>query len=72
MTLQLYTLLLNVLLFNAVISLDYGLPNVLHKMRFVDCNFLKQNYISHIMNCVSFSVDDALPYNSQIHYVTIK
>ena len=42
-------LLSNELLFNAVISLDYGLPNVLYKMRFVDCTFLKPNYISHIM-----------------------
>ena len=30
-------LLSNVLLFNAVISLDYGLPNDLNKIRFVDC-----------------------------------
>ena len=28
------TVISNVLLFNAVISLDYGLPNDLHKMRF--------------------------------------
>ena len=42
-------LLSNVLLFNAVISLDYGLPNDLHKMRFVDCKFQKPNYISHIV-----------------------
>ena len=44
----------NVLLFNAVKSLDYGLPNDLYNMRFVDCNFLKPNYISHIRKCVSF------------------
>ena len=62
----------NILLFNAVIPLDYGLPNDLQKMRFVDCSFLKSNYISHIMKCVSFSVDKALPCNSQIHYVTLK
>ena len=43
-------LLSNVLLFNAVISLDYELPNDLHKMRLVDCIFLKpNNYISHII-----------------------
>ena len=54
-----------------VISLDYGLPNDLHKMRFVDCKFLKQNYFSHIMKYVSFSVDKALPCNSQIYYVTL-
>ena len=62
----------NVLLFNAVISLDYGLPNDLNKMRFVDCKFQKPNYNSHIMKCVSFSADKALPCNSQIHYVTLK
>ena len=65
-------LLSNELLFNAVISLDYRLPNDLHKMRFVDCKFLKPNYISQIMKCVSFSADKALPCNSQIHYVTLK
>ena len=58
--------------FNAVISLDYELPNDLHKMRLVDCKFLKPNYISHIMKCFSFSADKALPCNSQIHYVTLK
>ena len=41
-------------------------------MRFVDCKFIKPNYISNVMMCVSFSVDKALPCNSQIHYVTIK
>ena len=35
------TYLSNVLLFNAVISLDYRLPNDLHKMRCVDCKFIK-------------------------------
>ena len=35
-------------------SLDYGLPNDLHEMRFVDCKFLKPNYISHMMKCESF------------------
>ena len=65
-------LLSNVLLFNAVISLDYGLPNDLHKMRFEDCNFFKPNYIRHIMKNISFSAAKALPCNSQIHYVTLK
>ena len=65
-------LLSNELLFNAVISLEYGLPIDLHKIMFVDCKFLKQNYISHIIKCVSFSADKALPCNSQIHYVTLK
>ena len=62
MKLQLYRYLLsNVLLFNAVISFDFGLPNDLHEMRFVDCKFLKPNYISHIVKCVGFSADKALP-----------
>ena len=65
-------LLLNVLLFNTVILLDCELPNDLHVMRFVHSIFLKPNYISHIMKCVSFSVDQALPCNSQIHYATLK
>ena len=65
-------LLSNVFLFNAVISIDYGLPNDLHKLRFVDCTFLKPNYISYIMKCISFSADKTLPCNSQIHYVTLK
>ena len=63
------------LLFTAVISLDYGLPKDHkdhHEMRFVDCNFLKPNYISHIMQCVSFSADKALLCSSQNHYVTLK
>ena len=38
--LQLYTLLtFKCITFNADISLDYGLPNDLHDMRFVDCIF---------------------------------
>ena len=49
----------------SIISLDYGLPNDLCKIRFVDCKFLKPNYISHIMKYVSFSADKALPCNSQ-------
>ena len=53
----------------AFMSLDYRLPNDLHKMRFVDCKFIKPNYISHIS--VSFSADKVLPCNSQIYYVTI-
>ena len=58
-----------VLLFSAVISLDYGLPNDLNEMIVI---FLKPNYIRHIIKCVSFSPDKALPCNSQIHYVTLK
>ena len=55
-----------------MISLDYEQPNDLHEMGFVDCNFLKPNYISHMIKCVSFSADKALPCNRQIHYVTLK
>ena len=47
-------LLSNVLLFNAVISLDYWLPKGLREMRLVDCNFLKPNYISHITMWLAF------------------
>ena len=70
--LQLYTLLpfKCTRLFNAVISLDYVLPNDLHEMRFAYCNFLKQKYISHILKYISFSADKALPCNTHIHYVT--
>ena len=79
MILQLYTsltfkcshLLSNVVLFNAVISLDYELPNDLHEMRLVDCNFLKLNYISHIMKCVSFTADKALPRLAIVQTVEI-
>ena len=67
-----YVTYFRILIFNAVISLDYGLPNDLHKMMFVDCKFLKTNYISHIMKCVSLSAHKALPCNNQIHYVTLK
>ena len=59
-----YVIYFQMYFFNAVISLDYGLPNDLHKIMFVDCKFLKPNYISLIMKCVSFSAHKALPYNS--------
>ena len=36
-------LLSNEYLFNAVISLEYGLPIDRHKIMFVDCKFLKPN-----------------------------
>ena len=39
---------------------------------FVNCKFLKPNYIGHKMKCVSFSAHKALPCNSQIYYVTLK
>ena len=39
---------------------------------FVDCNFLKPHYIRHIIKKVCFSAVEALPYNCQIYYVTLK
>ena len=59
-------LLSNVFLnvFNSVLSSDSGLPKDLKEMRFVGCDFLKPNYINHIMKYVSFSSDLALPCNS--------
>ena len=44
-----------------------SIPDLCTLTYFVDCTFLKPNYISHIMKCVSFSADKALPCNSQIH-----
>ena len=72
MLLQLYTLLSNLLRFNAVLSLDNGLPKNLQDMGFVGCDFLKPHNISHIMKYVSFLAVEALLFNSQIHYATIK
>ena len=40
-------------------------------MMFVDYKFLKANYISHLMQCVSFSVHKDIPCNIQIHYITL-
>ena len=57
---------------SSLISIDYELPKIPPRNESVVCNFLKQNYIGHIMKCVSFSADEALPCNSQIHFVTIK
>ena len=54
-------LLSNVLLFNAVLSLDNGLTKDLQEMRFIDCNFLKPQYISHIIKYVRCSAVEALP-----------
>ena len=43
----------------------------LHDMRFVDFDFLKPHYISHIMEYVSLSEVEALHGNSLIHYVNL-
>ena len=65
-------LLSNVLLFNAVLSLDHRLPKYLLGIRFVDCYFLKPHYTSHITKYISSLAVEALPYNSNIHNVTLK
>ena len=64
-------LLSDVLLFNAVLSLDHRLPKYLLGIRFVDCYFLKPHYTSHIIKYISSLVVGALPCNSNIHYVTL-
>ena len=70
--LQLYMLLtFNVLIFNAVLSLDHRLPKYLLGIRFVDY-FLIPHYTSHIIKYISSLAVEALPCNSTIHYVTLK
>ena len=71
--LQLYMLLIlsNVLIFNAVLSLDHRLPKDLLGIRFVDY-FLKPHYTSHIIKYISSLAVKVLPCNSTIHYVTLK
>ena len=65
-------LLSNVLLFNAVLSFDHRLPKDVIGIRFVDCYFLKPHYNRHIIKYVSSSAVEAFPYNSKIHYDTLK
>ena len=65
-------LLSNVLLFDAVLSVDHWLPKDLLGIRFVDCYFLKPHYTSHIIKYISSLEVEALPCNSNIHYVTQK
>ena len=72
--LQLYMLpylLSNVLIFNAILSLDHRLRKDLLGIRFVDY-FLKPHYTSHIIKYISSLAVEALPCNSTIHYVTPK
>ena len=72
MLLQLYMLLIsNVLLLNAVLSLNNGLPKDL-LVGFLHYNFLELKYKSHkIMYGNSVAVT-ALPCNSKIYFVTLK
>ena len=65
-------LLSNVLLFNAVLSLDHRLPKDLIGIRIEDCYFLKPHYTTHIIKYNSSLLVEALPCNSNIHYVTLK
>ena len=69
--LQLYMLLSNVLIFNAVLSLDHRLLKDLLGIRFVDY-FRKPHYTSHIIKYISSLAVEVLPCNSTIHYVTLK
>ena len=64
-------LLSNVLIFNAVLSLDHRLPTDLLGIRFVDY-FLKPYATSHIIKYISSLAVEVLPCNSTIHYVTLK
>ena len=66
-----YDKLSNVLIFNAILSLDHRLPKDLLGIKFVDY-FLKPHYTSHIIKYISFLAVEALPCNSTIHYVTQK
>ena len=72
MVLQLYTLLtFKCISIYAVLSLDRRLPKDLLGIRFVDCNFLKPHYTSHIMKYISSLVVETSTYNSNIHYATL-
>ena len=69
--LQLYMLLSNVLIFNAVLSLDHRLPKDLLGIRLLDY-FLKPHHTSHIIKYISSLAVEALPCNSTSHFVTLK
>ena len=72
MILQLYMLLTsNVLLLNAVLSLDNGLPNDLQGS-VLYTNFLNPEYISRRIMYVNFETVTALPCNSKIYFVSLK
>ena len=72
MLLQLYMLLTsNVLLLNAVLSLNNGLPKYL-KVGVLHYNFLKLKYKSHRIMYVNSIAVTALPCSSKINFVTLK
>ena len=73
MVIQLYTLLTcKCITIFAVLSLDHRLPKYLLGIRFVDCHFLKPHYTSHIIKSISSLAVEALSYNNNTHYVTLK
>ena len=72
MLLQLYMLLTsNVLLLNAELSLNNGLPKDL-QVGFLHYNFLKLKYKSHRIIYVNSIAIAALLCNSKIYFVTLK
>ena len=72
MILQLYMLLTsNVLLLNAVLSLDNWLPNDLQG-GVLYTNFLNPEYINRRILYVNFVTVTALPCNSKINFVSLK
>ena len=72
MLLHLYMLLTtNVLLVNAVLSLNNGLPKDL-QVGFLHYNFLKLKYKSRRIMYVNSIAVTALPCNSKIYLVTLK
>ena len=72
MLLQLYMLLTsNVLLLNAELSLNNGLPKDL-QVGFFHNNFLKLKYESHRIMYVNSIAVAALLCNSNIYFVTLK
>ena len=64
-------LISNVLLLNAVLSLNNGVSKDL-QVGFLNYNFLKQKYKSHGIMYVNAIAVTALPCNSKIYFVTLK
>ena len=58
-------------MFNALLSLDIGLPKYLLG-EFVHYNILKPHSISHKITYVNSLAVGAIPRNSNIFYVTVK
>ena len=72
MLLQLYMLLTsNVLLLNAVLSLNNGLPKDL-QVGFLHNNFLQLKYKSHRIIYVNSIAVTLLPCNSKLYFETLK